>query len=343
MAKSPDVAEQLREFLRTLEGESSFDLTFSYNGTDYKATFKASHKGAGTEREEIEVENGCINMTFGYTIGPPDKPEKQTFVNGFIGAIQAEDGKVGKLLGPDGKSACFNPLLTTNGRNTVRKSGKRTTSGDVLQILKSKLGLAFPVKGVPIALIDGARNEPSDAETGSPTMISPFHIARGGHAYYEKYGYRSPKITELKTAIRSVTWGDCTDPIKEVIQACTKQDYADDRLLTSIMTEDIPWETERAYNESHAPSLSSRVVREFALSKMGIPMAESHQWTVLKNIWTFTLDTDSEDWKRCDAELMLTGFSATAPANAAGGAGKGRKGSRRARRNKRRSTRRTRR
>ena len=35
----------------------------------------------------------------------------------------------------------------------------------------------------------------------------------------------------------------------------------------------------------------------------------------------FTLDTDSEDWKCCDAELVLTGFSATAPANAAGGAG----------------------
>ena len=328
----PEVAEQIREFLRNLKGESSFDLTFSYNGTDYKTTFKASHKGAGTEREEIVVDNGCINMTFGYTIGPPDKPEEQTFVNGFIGAIQAEDGKVGKLLGP----ACFEPILTTNGRTTVRKSGKRTTSGDVLQILKSKLGLAFPVKGVPIALIDGARNVPSDPEKGSPTMISPFNIARGGHAYYEKYGYRSPKITELKTAIRSVTWGDCTDPMKDIIHDCTKKDYADGELLTSILTRDVPWETERAYNESHAPSLSSRVVREFALSKMGIPMAESHQWAVLKNIWTFTLDTASEDWKRCDAELVLTGVSAAVGGIAAGGAGKGR--SRRARRNKRRNT-----
>jgi hypothetical protein len=316
-----EVPEQIREFLRNLEGESSFDLAFSYNGTDYNATFKASHKGAGTEREVIEVENGCINMTFGYTTSPPDKPEEQTFVHGFVGGIKAEDGIVGKLLSPDGKSACFQPILTTNGRNTVRKSGKRTTSGDVLQILKSKLGLAFPVKEIPIALIDGARNEPPDVETGSPTMISPFHIARGGNAYYEKYGYRSSKITELKTAIRSVTWGDCTDPIKKVVHACTKKEYEDDKLLTSIMTDDIPWETERAYNEKNRPSLSSTVVRQFALSKMGIPLAESHQWTVLKNIWTFQLDTDSEDWKRCDAELVLTGFL-VGGAKPVGGAGK---------------------
>jgi hypothetical protein len=333
-----EVLEQIREFLRTLEGESSFDLMFSYNGTDYKTTFKASHKGAGTEREEIEVDNGCINMTFGYVIGPPDKPEKQTFVNGFIGAIQAEDGKVGKLPGP----ACFDPLLTTNGRNTVRKSGKRTKSGDVLQILKSKLGLAFPVEGVPIRLIDGARNEPSDAEKGSPTMISPFHIARGGKAYYEAYGYRSPDITRLQTEIGKATWADCTDRMKEVIRDCTKKDYADGELLPSILTRDIPWEAERVYNESHAPSLSSTVVRDFAFSKMGIPMAESHQWTVLKNIWTFELDTDSEDWKRCDADLVLTGFSAALGGVAAGGAGKGRRTSRSrsARRNKRRNTRR---
>jgi len=332
-----DVAEDLRAFLKELDGKSHFDLTFSYNGTDYETRFNASHTGAGTEREEIEVENGCINMTFGYSIGPPDKPEKQTFVHGFIGAIQAEDGKVGTLPGP----ACFNPVLATNGRNTVRKSGKRTKSGDVLQILKSKLGLAFPVEGVPIVLIDGARNEPSDAEKGSPTMISPFHIARGGKAYYEAYGYRSPKITELQTEIRKATWADCTDRMKEIIQDCTKKDYADGELLTTILTRDVPWETERAYNESHAPSLSSTVVRDFALSKMGIPMAESHQWTVLKNIWTFTLDTESEDWVRCDAELVLTGFStAAAPANAkpVGGAGKGR--SRRARKT-RKGTRRT--
>lgn len=339
MAKSPNVAEQLRAFLRDLEGESSFDLTFSYNGTDYKTKFKALHKGAGTEREEIEVDNGCIGMKFGYTISPPDKPEKQTFVNGFIGAIQAEDGKVGKLLGLDGKLACFNPVLATNGRNTVRKSGKRTKSGAVLQILNSKLGLAFPVKGVPIRLIDGAHNQPTDAETGSPTMISPFHIARGGKAYYEAYGYRSPKITELQTELGKATWADCTDSMKEVIRDCTKKDYAGGELLTTILTIDVPWEKERAYNEKNRPSLSSTVVRDFAFSKMGIPMAESHQWTVLKNIWTFELDTNSEDWKRCDAELVLTGFSAAAP-NAKRGAGKGRRPSRRARRNKRRSTRR---
>jgi len=372
MAKSPDVAEQLRAFLRDLEGESSFNLMFSYNGTDYKTAFKASHKGAGTEREEIKVDNGCINMTFGYTIGPPDKPEKQTFVNGFIGGIQAEDGKVGTLPGLEGKLACFNPVLATNGRNAVRKSGKRTTAGDVLQILKSKLGLAFPVVRHPtpsLELVDSARNEAVKKDRGSPTMISPFHLVRGGNAYYEKYGYRSPAITTLKRDILGATWVECSPIAQAVILECTgKADYRPGDLLVDIMT-GISWDEERAYNElpwnvelaveepprkagpdykivpsddhyvyefDKTPSLSSIVFREFAHSQ-GTTARHSYQWTILPSIWTFTLEPDSEDWKRCDAELVLTGFSATAPANAAGGAGKGL--SRRARRNRRRITR----
>ena len=370
MAKGPEVAEQLREFLRTLEGESSFDLTFSYNGTDYKTTFDAIHTGKGTDKEVIDVENGCVGIAFGYTIGPPTK---QTFVHGFIGHIQAEDGKEGRLPGPEGKRACFEPILATNGRNAVRKSGKRTTSGDVLQILKSKLGLAFPILGErtsPIELVDAARNEAVEGVRGSPTMISPFHLVRGGNAYYEKYGYRSHAITQLKRDILAATWSTCSPIAKAVILECTGTEYEPGQLLVDIM-KSISWDVERSYNErpwdvewkveepprkagpdytivpsddhyvyefDKKPSLSSIVFREFAHSQ-GITTRDSYQWTVMPSIWTFTLDTDSEDWKRCDAELVLTGVWAGG-AQAVGGAGKGRRTSRRARKNKRRNTRR---
>lgn len=370
MATVPDVSEQIREFLRTLEGESSFDLTFSYNGTDYKTTFDAIHTGKGTDKEVIDVENGCVGLAFGYTIGPPTK---QTFVNGFIGHIQAEDGKEGRLPGPEGKRTCFNPILATNGRDAARPSGKRTTSGDVLQILKSKLGLAFPVvrKGNPLELVDAARNEAVEGVRGSPTMISPFHLVRGGNAYYEKYGYRSPAITQLKRDILAATWSTCSPIAQAVIRECTGTEYEPGQSLLDIM-KSISWDVERAYNErpwdverkveeppqkaspdykivpsddhyvyefDKKPSLSSIVFREVAHSH-GITARDSYQWTVMPSIWTFTLDTDSEDWMRCDAELVLTGVSAGGAkpgAKANGGAGKGRR-TRHARQNKRRRT-----
>jgi len=377
MAKSPEVAEDLRAYLSSLN--TQFELTFSYNGTDYKTVFNASHVGRGTKEETIHIENGCIDMDLGYFTGPPGK---QTFVHGFMDGIRAEDGTIGKLKGPEGGLACFNPILTTNERGSKRATGKRTTSGDVLKILQAKLALAFPVLGkrVPVQLVDASRNEASDAERGSPIMISPFHLCRGGDAYYEKYGFRSSAITKLKEGsgknIRNVTWRDCTPVAQAVILDCTgkkKTDYRPGDLLADVM-KGISWDDERAYNErpwdvdrkvdetprkakdpaynkvpadehhyyvyefDKKPSLSSIVFREFAHSQGFSPNA-TFQWSILPTIWTFELDTESEDWARCDKELVLTGFS-TGGANPVGGAGKGRRSTRRARRNKRRSTRR---
>ena len=103
-----EVTEQIRAFLKELDGKSQFDLTFSYNGTDYKTRFDAVHTGKGTDEEVIDIENECVGIAFGYPTGPPGK---QTFVRGFIGHIQAENGTRGLLKGP----ACFQPILATNG------------------------------------------------------------------------------------------------------------------------------------------------------------------------------------------------------------------------------------
>jgi hypothetical protein len=68
----------------------------------------------------------------------------------------------------------------------------------------------------------------------------------------------------------------------------------------------ISWEEEVAYNESHQPSLSSTVFREYALAQ-GISMKQSHQWS-FHNIWTFELDTASPEWKTYNSELIFTSF-----------------------------------
>jgi len=346
-----DVTEAIRDFLLDLEGESQFELTFSYNGTDYRTVFNANKETMGEQENMyvIVVDNGCVEVTVTYMTEGEGNDEVTT--PEVDSKIHAEDRTTKGWLtsSTNGKKACFEPVLVTNARGTVRNSGKRTTSGDVLQILKTKLVRAFPwMEDEPLKLFDGAHDV---SEAGAGTFISPFHIVRGGNAYYEKYGYRSHVIAGLKLALQGLTWSGCTDPMKAIILDCSgkkDEDYPPGQLLTTLMKE-ISWEDELAYNTTHPRSLSQTVLKEFALSRF--PRGADLQ--------TFTLDTDSDDWIRCDAELVLTEFSeevavaaavavaapvaAAVPVKAAGGAGVGRRHTRRARRNKRRGTRRNKR
>ena len=74
---------------------------------------------------------------------------------------------------------------------------------------------------------------------------------------------------------------------------------------------EISWEAEVAYNESHLElSLSSMVFRLYAETQH-TTMTQSHQWS-FNNIWTFTLDPGSEEWKKYDAALTFTAFAPSA-------------------------------
>jgi hypothetical protein len=238
--------------------------------------------------------------------------------NKFLGRISSD-------------SVCFKPILKTDDRN---KPGKRTTTADVLQILKTKLGLAFPTASdYPITITDGAIN--------SRILISPYHILRGGDAFYEKYGYRSDPITYFKEKIKTFTWSDCNDEITKVIADCTGgSDWPPEKLLMDIM-KTISWDAEEAYNNVKGPapkedyihpSLSYRVFRHFATIAGGIPFEETDQFKT-DTIWEFTLIRDSAEWRRSNSELVFTNF---VPKHAGGYRGKRRRNRRVTRRNRRR-------
>lgn len=275
-----DVSEQIRAFLTPQLEPTDFSLEFDYNEKHYTTKFTASHKG-----EIIEVGNACINMTFGYHYGK----DGAEFIAGCIGCIEANSPA----------KSCFEPLLVTNARN---KPGKRTTAADVLQILKTKLGLAFPV-ATPITINDGA-SRPAKSDASSPTMISPFHLLRGGPAFYEKYGYKSAPITMLKTKIPTFLWGDFSAEQKGILEPFVGA-HEDAELLKDIMTA-IPWEKEVEYNDNSLQSLSYNVFRHFAVQN-GIKFEETNQWNS-KGIWGFTLDQGSDEWRKCNADLVLTRF-----------------------------------
>ena len=268
------IVAQIRAFLTPEFSNKSFKLQFTYNGVMYTTSFKASHVG-----DTITIDQGCVTMTL--------EPA------GFIGQIQANSPGKG----------CFDPTLVSDPREKV---GKRTTSANVLQILKTKLGLAFPTD-TEITIYDGARIV-EISEDGSPTMISPFHLLRGGLAFYEKYGYSSPIINDLKERLKTFPWSECTEDAKSVIRDCTSKTYSDGQLVTDIMKE-ISWEQEVAFNNRQTASLSYRVFRQFAL-KQGIPLENSTQFAQTP-IWKFSLDKESPAWIQCDTDLQFTSFTET--------------------------------
>lgn len=266
------VDEQLRIFLTPKFSEKKFLLEFTYNQRKYKTQFTAQHTDT-----QLEVKNNCVNMTYEYFVD-------ETPRNKFIGEIKANSSEL----------ACFEPILVTNSRN---KPGKRTTSADVLQILKTKLALTFPVSS-NITINDGARND--------MTMISPFHILRGGDAFYEKYGYVSQAISELKELVKDFTWDQCNEEQKTFIKDCTKSEYPPEMKLVDIM-KSISWEKEIKYNIEHERSLSYRIFRWFALITKGYSFEQTNQFST-DGVWEFTLNKDDDRWKRSDADLVFINF-----------------------------------
>jgi hypothetical protein len=268
------IVAQIRTFLTPMFSNKSFTLRFTYNDVMYTTSFKASHAG-----DTITIDQGCVTMTL--------EPA------GFVGQIQANSTEKG----------CFSPTLVSDPRTKV---GKRTTSADVLQILKTKLGLAFPTD-TEITIYDGARIVET-LEDGSPTMISPFHLLRGGPAFYEKYGYASPIINDLKVKLETFTWSECTEDAKSVILDCRPETHLDGELLTDIMKK-LSWEDEVAFNNRQERSLSYRVFRQFAL-KRGVPLENSNQFAP-SPVWKFSLDKESPKWIQCDKDLQYVSFMDT--------------------------------
>lgn len=268
-----EIFEQIRSFLRPEFASKSFVLKFTYNDKHYKIPMDALHT-----KEKIAVENPCVIMYFNYT------------------NVETGDGTwLGEIMADTKEAACFEPRLVTNARN---KPGKRMTAADVLQVLKTKLALSFPVS-IPVTLNDAAG-------TNDYMRISPFHLMRGGNAFYEKYGYRSPEITELKEALPNVRWSDCIPEQKELILACTNAgDYPPEMPLIDIM-KTISWDQENRWNNEHKIILSYKIFRHFAATR-GYPFEVTNQF-MIQSIWIFTLNTENSQWKKWESELVFTEF-----------------------------------
>ena len=274
MSDDADISSQIRAFLTPKFVEKRFRLRFSYNGRDYTTQLLAKHNS-----NEIQVSNMCLGAVYSYEL------------NEFLGNIQADSPEL----------ACFDPMLVSNARNNP---GIRTTSTDVLSVLKIKLSLCFPVDA-PIGLSDLAEKD--------TVTLTPFRILRGGDALYEKYGYRSANLDMLKDRIRRSRWGDLGEKSKMLIQHMYKKsrrvlvaagvspEYSDDTLLTDILRP-ITYEIENNYNHNYLKDdplgFSTELCMHFLLD-----MPEMN-----RNIMYFRLNMADPVWLSWSSRFVFTGF-----------------------------------
>lgn len=257
------IIDQIRSFLTPMFEKQTCILKFAYNERLYITKFTASHTA-----DKIQLKNDCVDVLY---------------------KLDDERWK-GEIMADSEERACFDPILKTNARNKV---GKRTTSVDVLQILKTKLCLACPVvPPPPITLLDRA---------GTGTMeISPFHLLRGGDAFYEKYGYGSSDVNELKEGLRTFTWSECTPKIVAVIQELTKEKTFSPETRLINIAKDISWDEESAANEERGSAWSADILE--AYGKEFFPEMS----------WKYTLNQEDPRWIAAKTSMVFTDFTVVA-------------------------------
>jgi hypothetical protein len=261
------IVEQIREFLTPMFETKACTLQFTYNEKTYTTKFTASHTA-----DIIQLINNCVNVSYDLT---------------------RSEWK-GGILTDSEERACFDPILTTNARNKV---GKRTTAADVLQILKSKLCLACPVE-TPVMIIDQANT--------STMMISPFHILRGGDAFYEKYGYSCDAINELKESLQTFTWSDCSPEMKTVIQEFTKErSFSPETRLIDIM-KGVSWDQESEFSGTRGSCWSADLLELYGTTK-GYTKEQMDQFSPV-TLWKYTLNLDDPRWIAAKESMVFTNF-----------------------------------
>ena len=266
------------------------------------------------------MKNDCIKI--GYVYG-----DETTGIEPYKGSISANS---------DEKN-CFDPVLKGSAASAFASASAAAsgyTATDVLQILKTKIGLLFwPRKEICIV----------DIATKGDVAISPFKMIRGGDAIYEKYGYTSDFITEVKGIIRQqmVQSYLVTRYLKTELEKFMQFIYAikgipvtsieagNTMRLTELMNR-YTLEDEQAYYNyqilESSEKTSNGVISDWLVYNIGkyrewtrshsptaaLPVSDFMTVPVIggPTAWNFCLDPANPRWQASAARLMLLGFDA---------------------------------
>ena len=332
-ATDTGISEALQSLFASPFPTTTFQLSFTYNGKLYSTVLEAEYTA-----EQLSVANGCMRISF-----VPERISRE--LNPFKGKISANSPE----------KACFTPMLTSDSRSIVASS--RVNSVDVLQTLKTKVGMLFPmIKTHRLCITDVAEKEGVD--------LSSFRILRGEDAVYEKYGYQSEFMDDLKRVVRGLTWGQefCVKELqlhinsmltfvnneKGSISLLTGADIPSSTLIIDIMRS-IGFEYEVAYAKKYMLCFSYHLLliignkRIEILNAAGRPPLPADYMYATKigkpNAWVFCLNPESDAWRRSKDALLFTNLTVGTNSASAASSRKTRRQSRRRRRRQRRSRR----
>ncbi len=169
-----------------------------------------------------------------------------------------------------GDEPCFDPRLKTIDDPV------RLTSTDVLQTLSTKLKLIF-----------SDDSKLNDAAVVDNMRISWIRIMRGMPTLYEKYGYSSSEIDNIRKSILETTWGSLKtkwyfQKINKIAKEFNNEDITNETIATVM--KNIPYDIDNKNKISQ--TLALEYVRD-----INFPMK---------------LNKDNEKWKYWDAAMIFT-------------------------------------
>jgi hypothetical protein len=287
-------AEQLRTLLAS--GMSKrIRLGFMMDSKSYTTEFDIT-----SDETQLKVLNPCIKIAY-------EHENSTTGLHPYTGSLLANSAEKG----------CFTPTLVRTDEFGPL---------DVLQILKTKIALLFPMGG-PLCITDVARK--------GDVFLSSFNIVRGGNAVYEKYGYESVFLSEVKGIVHAAYWDqffvkqylqkELVDFIKFVNTAfhthfLTDLDPA--MRLTDIMKQ-FPIEYEQSYYEHQKTTIGGVVlpISDLIVIRTGnyrafirahgsapVPSDIMEVTEVGRNTaWLFCLNP--EKWLPSDARMVFTSLA----------------------------------
>ncbi len=263
-------------------------VQFLYNGVNYSGDFKLSSVGEIIHGRKLcsvlRFDNNCSFLSYQYAIpAPPYRPPYP-----YRSKIQANKGNV-----DEGYVPCFTPQLDIP-----------RGSADVLQILSTKIRLQIPGH-TAITIVDEAEKD--------GLYISKAKLVRGMPSIYEKYGYESDVVNDIRdqilaSRIRLLNSKQLMDLLEEALG----RKIQGDELIVDIMKQIPPGKENVSY---HDEVIEYNDESDFFIIRQE---KESHE-TYLSNIvydklaqyfhfypLFLTFNENSEAWKGIKNQVLIT-------------------------------------
>jgi hypothetical protein len=189
---------------------------------------------------------------------------------------------------------CFEPAPNT--------SAFRMT--DLLMVLTTKLMIAISKYAAKDPNYDDGSAKPitiTDIAKKDFTAITPYKVLRGETGLYERYGYVSAELDDIRRDIVNRSFKAVPQPYRSQIEKIVNARRAATGRPLVKMYDEPTWQVMRDLTWDEVSGLSQQIVEEYLR-----PSNDNYYDEDAGNI-NLELDESSDAWKRWDAEMQVVG------------------------------------